>query len=248
MKALILAAGYATRLYPLTLDRPKCLLEVAGRPILDWLCGKLEEAAGLDEIAVVTNAKFFGALEAWAKGARVRVPVRVLNDGTTSNANRLGAIGDVGFALETVGTQTDLLVLAGDNIFDESFGKFISFAEKKKNAVSVGLHDIRDKNLAAGKYGVMETGAEGRVTALEEKPAHPKTSLIGMGIYYFPKNSLGFVREYLNEKESQDAPGHYIRWLLKRTEIFGFLFSGSWYDIGDIRSLEEAGRSFHQKI
>lgn len=240
MKAVILAAGYATRLYPLTLDTPKCLLEIGGRTILDLLCLKLSRLKALEEILIVTNAKFFGRLEAWGKKAGLSCPVRVLNDGTTSNETRLGAIGDLRFAIEKGGVRSDILMLASDNLFEAGFEGFMRFSAEKKDAVCVGLHDIGDPTLAAGKFGVLETARDGRVTGMEEKPERPRSTLIGMGVYYFPAASLGLVREYLDSSSAKDAPGFYIQWLLKKGPVFGFQFPGMWYDIGDLKSLEEA--------
>ncbi|MGH7198081.1 MAG: nucleotidyltransferase family protein [Candidatus Omnitrophota bacterium] len=240
MKAVILAAGYATRLYPLTLNTPKCLLEVGGRTILDWLCAKLLRLQDLEEILVVTNAKFFSQLKNWQKKTRLGCPVRVLDDGTHSNETRLGAIGDLNFAIAKAGLDSDVLMLASDNLFDAGFEGFMRFAQEKKDKVCVGLYDIKDPALAAGKFGVLEINGSGEVTAMEEKPERPKSTLIGMGVYYFPKASLAFVRDYLRDTSAKDAPGFYIRWLREKTPVFGFLFSGMWYDIGDLKSLEEA--------
>ncbi len=249
MKAVILAAGYATRLYPLTLNKPKCLLTVGRRAILDVLCDKLDALKELDELIVVTNAKFFDQLVDWKKNAKSRLPVRVLNDGTTSNDTRLGAIGDLQFALQQCRLETDILMLASDNLFDAGLLKFMDFAVSKKNAVSVGLYDIQDLRLASKKFGVLEINGASEVIGIEEKPEFPKSSLIGMGIYYFPKDSLKFIDEYLSDPEAQDAPGYYVRWLRSRTIIFGFRFSGMWYDIGDLKALEDANQSFkHEKM
>ncbi len=242
MKVIILAAGYATRLYPLTLDTPKCLLSVGGQSILDALCHKISALGEVDEVIVITNAKFYGKLKSWKKKAPLRVPVRILNDGTLSNETRLGAIGDLSFAIKECGIHDDILMLASDNLFEEDLQGFLEFSIKNKGAVSVALHDIRDPKLAANRYGVLEVNAEKEVVSIEEKPAHPKSSLIGMGVYYFPKSTLEWVREYLKDKEAKDAPGHYIRWLVGRVKIFGFTFSGMWYDIGDLAALEEANK------
>lgn len=246
MKALILAAGYATRLYPLTENKPKCLLEVGGRTILDAIVEKVEAVGGIDELAIVTNSRFYGQFVSWKKIARSRLNLTVVDDGTTSNDNRLGAIGDLAFALRSTQWNDDLLMLASDNLFDGSLAEFAAFAQKK-GAVSTGLHDIGDPRKAAGKYGVLELDASQAVVSIEEKPASPRSSLIGMGVYYFPKASLGRVGEYLASPEAKDAPGHYLRWLVGKTKIFGFIFSGMWYDIGDLSALEEANRIFHHK-
>ena len=247
MKTVILAAGYATRLYPLTLDRPKCLLSVGGRTLLDALCGKLAAVPEMDEAVIVTNDKFFPQLEAWRLGFKSRVPLRIVNDGTRSNETRLGAVGDLALAIRQAEISGDILMLASDNLFDEGFEGFIAFCKSKGGAVCIGLHDIGDPAKAAKKFGVIQTDAAGRVTGIEEKPECPQSPLIGMGVYYFPKGTLAFVGEYLSSKSAQDAPGHYIRWLFGRTAIFGFLFGGMWYDIGDLKALEEANRIFGKK-
>jgi len=247
LKTIILAAGYATRLYPLTINTPKCLLSVAGKTILDWLCEKLEPLSDLEEVIIVTNAKFFGQLEEWKKSARLRVPIRILNDGTLSNDSRLGAIGDLDFSIKKLSLDADLLMLASDNLFDADLGSFLNFCKAKKDKVCVGLYDIKDPALAAKKYGVLEVNSASEVVGIEEKPEKPKSSLIGMGVYYFPKNSLHLVGDYLSDTSAKDALGYYIRWLVDRIKIFGFQFPGMWYDIGDLQELEKANKIVHLK-
>ena len=269
MKAVILAAGYATRLYPLTLHTPKCLLTVAGRTLLDTLCEKVNASKEIDEIIVITNAKFYPQLCVWQEKARPGpqalargtsagavecpvlssgVPVRILNDRTLSNETRLGAIGDLGFAIRKCHLDTDILMLAGDNLFDSTFADFLSFSKNHKEAVSIALYDIQDARRASKKFGVVEIDASSEVIGLEEKPEHPRSSYIGMGVYYFPKSSLRLVNEYLSGDAAKDAPGYYIQWLLGKVRVFGFLFQGMWYDIGNLSALEEANKAFARKI
>lgn len=243
MKAVILAAGYATRLYPLTIDKPKCLLPIGETTILDILCDKIARAGTFNEIILVTNQRFFEKLSQWKSRADHKLPVTILNDGSTSNEDRLGAVGDFGFVIRECKIDTDVLLLASDNLFESGFRDFIQFA-KNKNEITVALHDIGDPLLASKKYGVAELDTSGAVTRIEEKPEHPRSSLIGMGVYFFPKASLKFVPEYLAQKDAKDAPGFYVTWLLSRFKIFGFRFSGLWYDIGDLKSLEEADRFY----
>ncbi|HTL70694.1 MAG TPA: nucleotidyltransferase family protein [Candidatus Eisenbacteria bacterium] len=248
MKAVILAAGYATRLYPLTENMPKCLLTVGGRTILDSIVDKLNAVAEIDEILIVTNDKFYGQLSAWASKTPSRAPVRILNDGTRSNETRLGAIGDLGLVIRAAKIDTDLLMMASDNLFDQDLSAFTAAARSKKDAVSIAIYDIGDPSLAAGKFGVIESGPDGRVKSMEEKPAKPRSSFIGMGVYWFPRTTIPLVSEYLGQPQAQDAPGHYVRWLFERpVPIFSFLFSGMWYDIGDLNALEEANRIFQSK-
>ena len=247
MKAVILAAGYATRLYPLTKDKPKCLLTVGGKTLLDSLCEKLEKIEAIDEIIIVTNARFHRLLKDWAKRASRRRPIDILNDGTVSNETRLGAIGDFGLALEIKKIQSDTLLLAGDNLFDQDLKAFAQFAGANRQAISIGVYDIGDPSKAAKKFGVIEIEKSGKVASIEEKPEHPQSSLIGMGVYFFPKHTLPLVTEYLHGPRAQDAPGHYIRWLFEKGAlIFAFVFSGMWYDIGDLKALEEANAHFKQ--
>ncbi len=247
MKAVVLAAGYATRLYPLTQNIPKCLLTVGGQTILDRIVEKIERVAACDEIFIVTNARFYGQLEQWKKTGKHRLPILVINDGTTSNETRLGAIGDLGLVLGQANVQTDVLMMASDNLFDQELNDFVRFAWSKKQAVAIAVYDIRDPKLAANKFGVIEADKTGKVISLEEKPAAPKTSLIGMGVYYFPASTLPKVREYLADKNAKDAPGYYVRWLSERATIFSFTFQGMWYDIGDLEALDEARRIFNVK-
>jgi len=245
MKVVILAAGYATRLYPLTENMPKCLLSVGGQTILEQICGKIDRLKNVEELIIVTNAKFFDQLNHWKNKSRVNT--QIINDGTLSNETRLGAIGDLGLALKQNAIDSDILLLASDNLFDQELTDFIAFAEQKKDAPTIAIYDIRDPQLAAKKFGVIEKEASGKVLNIEEKPEKPRTSFIGMGVYYFPKNTLELIREYLGQKNVQDAPGHYVRWLMGKTQIFSFLFSGIWYDIGDLKALDEANQIFHQK-
>ena len=247
MKVIILAAGYATRLYPLTENKPKCLLTVGGRTLLDSIVAKIDRIRDCDEIVIVTNSRFYEQLNAWKNTATSRLPIRIMDDGTTSNDNRLGAIGDLGLALRQAGIRSDVMMLASDNLFDQDLDAFVRFAQSKKDAVSTAVYDIRDPQLAAKKYGVFETAAAGKVVSIEEKPEKPKTSLIGMGVYYFPASSLPRVAEYLADKNAKDAPGYYVKWLSERMTIFSFTFQGMWYDIGDLKALEEANRLFKIK-
>ena len=244
MKVVILAAGYATRLYPLTENKPKALLKVGNATILDRLIAQLGGISGLEEIILVTNARFFGQFDEWKVSCRLRTPLRVLNDKTMSNDNRLGAVGDLALAIREAGIKEDLLLLAGDNLFEQSLADFAAYARSKKDSVVIGVFDLGRPELAAKKFGVIETGACGEVIGFQEKPEKPKSGLIGTGVYYFPADALGFVEEYLKDKNARDAPGYFVSWLLGRVKIFSQPFKGLWYDIGDLKSLEEANRIF----
>lgn len=247
MKAIILAAGYATRLYPLTKDKPKCLLTVGGKTILDQICDKLDAISEFDEIIIVTNARFYEQMHKWSVSAKRKLPVKILNDRTTSNDTRLGAIGDLQFTIKQCQLDTDLVMMASDNLFDQDLKEFVKFARSKKDAVTIAVYDIKDPALASKKFGVIEIDKTNEVVQIEEKPEFPRSSLIGMGVYYFPKSTLPLVDTYLGQKDAADAPGFYIRWLVGRVKIFSFTFLGMWYDIGDLKALEEANTTYNQK-
>jgi len=243
MKALILAAGYGTRLYPLTKDKPKPLLEINQKPIIDYLLDKLQPFSNLSEVIVVTNDKFSVPFEHWAKAKKFSSPMSVVNDGTKSNDDRLGSMGDIHFVMQQKHIEEDLLVLGGDNLFDQPLEDFVAKAMADSPKVTIGLYDIRDKN-EARKFGVVQLDSKNQVVSFDEKPANPKSSLIGMCLYYLPAPSLNCVGRYLQVSKSADTSGDYIRWLYPQETVFGFKFDGKWYDIGSIEAYQEAQNEF----
>lgn len=244
MVVVILAAGYATRLYPLTKNRPKALLEIGLKPLLDHLVDKVKPLDQLQRVVLVTNNRFARAFEEWASRREDRVKIEVLNDGTNSNEDRLGAIGDLHFAIERCGIQEDILVLASDNLFEGDLRDFVAFATSKKNAGCIGVHGLEDPEMGAKKYGIIQIDSDSRILSIEEKPDRPKSRYASMGIYYFPQSSLGHMKEYLGSVQKQDAPGFYATWLLEKMKIFAFLFPGEWYDIGSLEQLKKARSSY----
>jgi len=245
MRALILAAGYATRLYPLTREFPKPLLEVGGKPLLDHIIAKIEGEEQVKAITVITNNKFFPQFKEWAAKRKFARPLNLVDDKTLTLDDRLGAIGDMHFAILDQGLQEDLLVLGGDNLFDTPLKGFLDFAKSKDSPV-IGVYDIREKSLAS-QYGVIGLDADSRVVDFEEKPKTPKYSQIAMCLYYFPKAKLGLIGEYAASRpEKRDATGFYIDWLRKREPVYGYVFEGRWFDIGDPRYYNEAKERFNQ--
>ena len=240
MKALVLAAGYATRLYPLTLHRPKALLEVGGRPMLDHVLDRLEEM-GVDETIVVTNAKFTPHFEEWATGKQ---RVRIVNDGTTSNDDRLGAIGDTGFVLDQTGLDDDLVVVAGDNLFGEDVSGFAAYGQEV-DAPVLAVHDVGDLSLMS-EYNQIEIDEQGRIIFFEEKPENARSTLAGVALYFYPRHTLPLIRQYLAEDNNPDQPGRLIEWLYPRTSVYTWRLPGQWYDIGSAETLQEADRIFSQ--
>lgn len=241
MKALILAAGYATRLYPLTLDRPKALLPVGGKPMLDHLMQQLEQVEGLDEVYVVTNSKFAGAFREWA-AARSGLPLRIIDDGTVDDDSKLGAIGDLELTIREAELDDDLIVLAGDNLFSESIAPFPVFA-LGKGGPALGVYEVGDLDTIR-RYSVIELDDDDRVTRLEEKPERPRSTLAGIALYFYPRSALRYVREYLEEGNNPDQPGRLVQWLYPRTAVYGWRVPGRWFDVGSKETLAEADRAF----
>ena len=249
-KALILAAGYATRLYPLTLSIPKPLLKITGkRTVIDFIVGDLIASAALDEIVVVTNHKFHADFSAWAQRRRSRVKITVLDDGTRSNEDRLGAIGDIYYAVKKRKITDDCIVIGGDNLFDRGFKNFLKFALTHKPFASLGLFDIRDKKEAT-RFGVVSIDKKARVVDFQEKPAKPKSTLVATCLYYFTARTLELLEKYVNDRStSKDAPGNYIRWLLGQDAVYGFtLKKGHWVDIGHFDSYKEVVAEYNERV
>jgi glucose-1-phosphate thymidylyltransferase len=245
MNALILAAGYATRLHPLTLNQAKPLLPVAGKPIIERVVEHLLPITDLKTLYVVTNHKFAQQFVDWTKDYRQRnkaTRFEVLDDGSTSDADKLGAIGDIFFALEGRNLfGEDLLVVAGDNLFSQSLANFADFA--KEHPATIGVYDVRSLE-EAKKYNQLTTNPAGIVTDFIEKPIHSSSTLCGIALYYYTPEALRLLKTYLSEGNNPDQPGLFVQWLHKRIDIFTYPIDGLWYDIGSHESLAEANEVF----
>jgi glucose-1-phosphate thymidylyltransferase len=244
MKVLILAAGYATRLYPLTRTFPKALLKVDNKSIIEHIIDKVNRVELVDEIIIVTNNKFIKVFKNWKRKLGKEKPLTLVNDLTRANETRRGAIGDLNFAINKRKIKDDLLVIGGDNLFDGRLEDFLTFARFRKKSPVIGVYGLKNKS-HANKYGVIKLDKSNRVADFQEKPDKPRSNLVGMCLYYFPKDRLGLIQEYLNKKKLlRDATGYYIDWLRRRVTVYGFVFKGSWFDIGDHKYYQEAKKSF----
>lgn len=247
MKALILAAGYGTRLKALGEGIPKALLPVAEKPLVNHILDRLENLEGLNEVLLVTNDKFYINFKEWAEVQKeFKYPIRVINDGTQSPEDRLGSIGDIDFVLKQANVEDDILVVGGDNLFDYNLEEFIVTSSKKSDSISIGLYDIQNLKEAT-QFGVVGLNQENKIVSFEEKPEQPKSTLVAMCFYYLPKVSLGLIEAYLDETKVSDTAGDYIRWLHKNHDVYGFKFTGTWYDIGSLESYKEAQEKFKIK-
>jgi len=236
MQALILAAGYGTRLYPLTQTVAKPLLPLAGRPMLDYLLDRIREVDEVEAVQVVTNHRFAASFLEWAESRDVQVH----DDGTTSEEDRLGAIGDIQFVVDRAGLQhEDLLVVAGDNLFDYSLADFVRWWHATGEASAVVLYDVGSLELAA-QYGIVEVDENDRLLSFVEKPEQPQTTLASTAAYIFHRGHVPLIRRYLDEGNVRDQPGRLVAWLLPRVPVYGYRAGGDWRDIGDAGQLLEA--------
>jgi len=243
MKAIVLAAGYATRLYPLTKNQPKPLLNVGDKPILEWIVEKLERVEEIEEILVVTNHKFYPMFEGWLRGYKAKKRIKIVNDGTLRDEDRLGAIGDLHFVLQEEGLKEDILLIAGDNLFGFSLREFLGFF-KEKGSTILAFKDLKDKEKVANKFGVGVLDEEKRVIYFEDKPSEPRSTLAATCCYLIAKKDLKKIEEYVKVSEKLDDPGYFIRWLIERGKVYGFVFEEPWFDIGNFEGLEEANKFY----
>ena len=244
MKAIILAAGYATRLYPLTLNQPKALLPIGGKPILDHIVEQMEGVRELDRIFVVSNAKFAAQFDAWAKAAQCRIPIEVLNDGTTDDSNKRGAIGDIFFAIEEKKIDDELMVIAGDNFFTYSLREYVDFyREKDRDCVCVKRW--QDEKMLS-QFGIALLDENGKVLDIEEKPAKPKSNAVVFATYLYKRETVPLFAQYLAAGNKPDAPGNFPAWLYRRKEVYAYAFDGDCYDIGTPESYREVCRLYEK--
>jgi glucose-1-phosphate thymidylyltransferase len=248
MKLIILAAGYATRLYPLTLNQPKPLLPVAGKPMLEHVLDNISTIRAIDHAYVVTNAKFASHFEKWARSYQrpdLHFSFSIVNDQSTNEENRLGAIGDMHLVLKKYVIEDDIIVIGGDNLFSADLSGFGDYCEQKKAPVT-GVYDVGDLEQIK-KYNSIEIDDNHRIEFFEEKPKVPKSTLTGIALYYYPNTVLPLIYQYISEGNNPDQPGRLVQWLYPRVPFYVWKVPGLWYDVGSIETLEEANRVFSRE-
>ena len=243
IKALILAAGYATRLYPLTKDKPKPLLPIAGKPIIEHIIYRIDELEAVDTIYVVTNDKFYNNFIDWRKGFEGKKEIKIINDNTKSNEDRLGAVGDMHFVISKEKVDDDLLVIAGDNLFEFSLRDMCSLFNEKSSTV-VAFRDLGDKSLIANKLGTAHLDEAGKILEFKEKPPEPKSSLAATACYLFTKDDLVELERCIKQNKKPDNSGDFVRHLSERKHVYAFVFEEKWFDIGSHEQLKEAHEYF----
>lgn len=235
MKCLILAAGYATRLYPLTKNFPKPLLKVGSKTILDWLVDDIDTANAVDEYVVISNHKFASFFNDWAKEKKQNITV--VDDGTDTNETRLGAVKDIWFAIEKLGIDDNVLVIAGDNVLDFSLTAFMNYAEKKNASCVMRYFEAEKSKLV--KSGVVTIAEDDKVENMAEKPEEPESNWCCPPFYYYIKEDVRQIPKAIQEGCATDAPGSLIAWLCKQTAVYAMEMPGKRYDIGNLQSYEK---------
>ena len=240
MKCLILAAGYATRLYPLTENFPKPLLKVQDKTILDWLVDDIDGAGLVDEYIVISNHKFARHFQEWAAGKRQKITV--VDDGTSTNETRLGAVCDIRFAVDSLGLTGDMLVIAGDNVLDFSLQHFVRYADAKRTSCVMRFEEPSEERLH--KCGVLEIDDSDRIVSMEEKPAQPKSHWVCPPFYYYTAEDAARIPAAIADGCGTDAPGSFIAWLCRHTSVHAMEMPGRRYDIGNLQSYEEVQQQY----
>ena len=238
MKAIILAGGFARRLWPLTKNKAKPLLEVGGKPIIAHLLDKIEKVDEIEEVFISTNSRFEEQFKSFIKGFSAKKKLKLVIEPASGENEKLGSIGGLNYLINKEKINDDVIIIGGDNLFEFDINELIRFYNKKKQLV-VGVYDIKDKALAS-EFGVVSIDEDKKIINFEEKPAKPKTTLISTAVYIYPRKVLRLVKEYLEQGNCPDKAGSFLAWLHKKMEVFAFVFSERWFDIGSLEALEQA--------
>ena len=235
MKAIVLAAGYATRMHPLTLTQPKPLLPLGGRTILDYIIENLNTLP-LDEIIIVSNHKFYAHFKSWLRYAKSQIKVSILNDGSITESDRLGAIGDIDFTLRVKKIQEDIVIIAGDNFITYPLIEQYEFF-KQKASDTICAHRISDRKELT-RFAVAVLDDDNKVLSLVEKPEEPPSDVAIFATYFYKKETVALFSKYLSEGNTPDAPGYFVQWLHKKKDVYAYIVNGECYDIGTIEAYE----------
>jgi glucose-1-phosphate thymidylyltransferase len=248
VKAIVAAAGYATRLRPLTERISKSLLPVGGRPMLDWILDRIVEVEEIDAVHVVTNSRYASDFARWAERSPTTLPLVVHDDGTSSNDDRLGALGDLALVIDRADlVADDLLVVAGDNLFDYSLADYVAFWRARGPASAVAVHDVGSLELAR-EYGVVEVDGDDRVLGFVEKPPAPTSTLAATATYLYHRTHVRLLDEYLRAGNPADHLGAFVAWLRSRRPVYAYRFPGAWLDIGNRDQLLEADNRMRARV
>ena len=245
MKIVLLAAGFATRLYPLTRDCPKSLLPIVGRPVLDRILDRILTVPGVERCVLVTNARFLSQFATWAAQNKDRIPIEIVNTGAMTPDARHGAIVDMRAGIAAAGTEGPILVAAGDNLLDFDLTSSARIFETDSSPLLL-IHRLREP-VPPGRYSEVHV-QDGEVTHFREKPGNPTSPWSAICLYFFPPGILGSLDDYLSGTGDRDAPGHFLAWLAHRTPIRATEIPGRRLDIGTPEALEAARAWFRERV
>ncbi len=240
MKVIILAGGYATRLHPITLNKSKPLIKINDKPIIEHIIAKLHFSE-IDEIFIVTNEKFYTDYQLWSANFTYNKPITIMNDGTTNNEDRLGAVGDIDFVIEKQNINDDLLIIAGDNLFEDDLQNMMNFLNQNNNSCIL-VNDISCFEKAK-QLGIVNVNENNKIISFVEKPEQPKSTLAATCVYAIKKNHLRYVKDTI-KSGFQDKPGDFIRHLSENEPVFALPLQGKWFDIGTLQALNEANAHY----
>ncbi len=240
-----MAGGFAKRMWPLTTGRPKPLLIISGKPIIEHIIENLENISTIDKIFITTNKKFEEHFRNWIKTSKLDGKLKLVIEPSTKDEEKKGSVGSLEYLIETEKIDEDLIVVAGDNLFDFRLKDLVNYYHQKKNTV-IAFYDIQNKDTAK-RFGVGDLDKDDRLADFIEKPENPKSTFVSTGCYIFPKHALDLISTYLQDKNNADAPGYFISWLYKRLPVYGFRFKGKWYDIGSFEAYLEAEKEYKKR-
>lgn len=242
MKCLVLAAGYATRLYPLTQNFPKPLLKVKDKTILDWLLDDIDTLSLINEYVIVSNHRYYEHFVNWAENKKLSAKITVLDDGSTENDNRLGAVADIDFAIKKLGIKDDLMVIAGDNVLDFSLCRLIEFFKEKNKTSVMRYFEARVEKLQ--KSGVAKVDDNDKIISMAEKPEKPESNWCIPPFYIYEKGDIEMIAKGIEDGCKTDAPGSFIAYLCEKRDVYALEMPGKRYDIGDNKSYEEVQNTY----
>ncbi|MCK5494675.1 MAG: nucleotidyltransferase family protein [Candidatus Omnitrophica bacterium] len=244
MKSVILCAGYGVRMYPLTTDMAKPLLPIRGKPIIEYIINKIQKVEGMDEIFIVSNDKFFNQFNKWMNNYPNTIPIKLINDGTNTEKEQLGAVKDLELVIDKKNIEDDLLVVGGDNLFSFALSDFIKYSMNITPKPLIGVYDFCDK-AKQNKFGKVNLNDNNQITDFNEKISNSKNAnLVAMCLYFLPKKTLPLIKKYLSIYNDNGSIGNYIKWLSKNNEVHAFEFQGDWFNINDMDAYTEAVCSF----
>ena len=244
MIGVILAGGYAIRLYPLTKNLAKPLLQIGEKPVIDYIIEKLLRVNEINRVIITTNEKFEHQFKEWLSH-RWHHNIELKIEKNCREEDKLGALRAIEEIVRDVNDE-DYMIIAGDNIFSSDLTGIVKTYQDMKAPI-VGVYNIKDRETAKN-FSIIKMNMEQRIISFEEKPARPKSTMVGTCIYIFPRKSLKRIHEYLNNGNNPDSPGHFIEWLCKRERIQGYVLQGYWYDIGTSETYQEAKKHFQVKL